>query len=531
MMSNKNNSCKENQIVDESNDYKAFNIEETNEGEAEEREVKAEDKEISEKEIKAEDKEVRVEDKGISEREIKAEDKEVSEREVKVADKEISEKEIKAEDKEVIEKEVKAEEINNKKDKNKGKKDILYTDRNKKISMLLIAIMIGIIAHNILFAKGIKSTYAYIGTIASVHAAYFVYNLKKLKTSKVMIIYSVLLTMLYMWYIFFDVGTQYGILTIVVLPISLMVLIQFSAKNRTLKQLHGIVGDFFIGWFVYPFTQIGKFIAIILNLFGRKMIVGKILISLCICFPILLILLPLLSRADMMFRYYLQNIFINIDIYNIIIRLISIFMGSILVFSFLWNVNFVNIKENKNIVQTKNLDTFISYTVLGVILTVYMMFCIIQFRYLFAGAGLPAHMTYSKYAREGFGQLIAVNAINMIIFGIYQQYAKASLFKDIMLSILLVLTAIMIVSGIIRLNLYIEAYGLTWLRLISAWFIIYLIVVLVMCIVRMLKEAFPLLGTAIILLLAWYVFLGYINPQTFVDSYNEKYGYEVENRY
>jgi uncharacterized membrane protein YczE len=85
----------------------------------------------------------------------------------------------------------------------------------------------------------------------------------------------------------------------------------------------------------------------------------------------------------------------------------------------------------------------------------------------------------------------------------------------------------MLVSGFIRLGLYIDAYGLTWLRLISGWFIIYLAAAVVLCAVRMLKEKLPLIMICAMLLLGWYVVLGYANPDGLIARYNTHYDYEV----
>ncbi len=57
-----------------------------------------------------------------------------------------------------------------------------------------------------------------------------------------------------------------------------------------------------------------------------------------------------------------------------------------------------------------------------------------------------------------------------------------------MLAGLLALTGVMLVSGFLRLKLYVDAYGLTWLRILSAWFVIYLAAVLILCFFRMAKE-------------------------------------------
>ena len=68
------------------------------------------------------------------------------------------------------------------------------------------------------------------------------------------------------------------------------------------------------------------------------------------------------------------------------------------------------------------LGTTTTIVVLLMTLLVYALFCVVQFRFLFAGLfmngsiALPDGLTYSDYARNGFFQLLAVTAINLTIF-------------------------------------------------------------------------------------------------------------------
>jgi hypothetical protein len=79
----------------------------------------------------------------------------------------------------------------------------------------------------------------------------------------------------------------------------------------------------------------------------------------------------------------------------------------------------------------------------------------------------------------------------------------------------------MLFSGGVRLNLYVDAFGLTWLRLLSAWFIAYVAVVVMLAMFSVhTKKKIPLLVTCGLVLLGWYVVLGFVNPQGFIDWYN-----------
>ena len=74
------------------------------------------------------------------------------------------------------------------------------------------------------------------------------------------------------------------------------------------------------------------------------------------------------------------------------------------------------------------------------------------------------------FRREGFAQTVAVCAINLLIFGVFLRFGARNRVTTILLASLLALTGVMLFSGFVRLGLYIDAFGMTWLRLLSAWF-------------------------------------------------------------
>ena len=78
----------------------------------------------------------------------------------------------------------------------------------------------------------------------------------------------------------------------------------------------------------------------------------------------------------------------------------------------------------------------------------------------------------------------------------------------------------MLCSGFIRLKLYIDAYGLTWLRMISGWFIIYLAAVIVMSAARLRVEKIPVMAYSALFLLVWFLVLGCTNPDAMIARYN-----------
>jgi len=316
-------------------------------------------------------------------------------------------------------------------------------------------------------------------------------------------------------------SSEFAVITFFVIPGVLMAHAQWLAGGFTLKKNDGIAVAWVLGWLVKPFSGISALVEATTSVASEssKAMVKRVVLGLVLASVLLIVIVPLLMGADRVFGYYVGQLLQGWNIASFIGHGIVITVAFGLFYSFLWNVGY---GENKpyTISDTWKIDTVISGIALGATMLVYGLFCLVQFTYLFARAGLPAGMTYSEYAREGFAQTVAVCAINLLMFGVFLRFGEEKKFFTGMLGGLLALTGIMLISGAVRLNLYISVFGMTWLRLLSAWFIIYLAVVIGLCAFRLYKKEFPWVVLSGLVLLAWYVVLGYLNPDGFISWYN-----------
>lgn len=180
---------------------------------------------------------------------------------------------------------------------------------------------------------------------------------------------------------------------------------------------------------------------------------------------------------------------------------------------------------------SSNLSPTSTAVVLLGILALYAVFCAIQVRYLVFGLltdgtiQLPAGLTYSEYARSGFFQLIAVVLLNLLAFGLVIRYCKQSRLIYGLLTGLLVLSMVMASSDALRLSMYIDAYGLTWLRLVSITFIPVVAIIIVLAGVRLRVKKLPLIAVSLTLVLIWWIALGIANPTNVVMWFNTTFGY------
>jgi len=125
---------------------------------------------------------------------------------------------------------------------------------------------------------------------------------------------------------------------------------------------------------------------------------------------------------------------------------------------------------------------------LAVLNVLFLMFVVVQFRYLFGGQDLvqrTADLTYAQYARSGFFELVAVAALTLplLLLGDWLLRGEGSgrrRFRQLA-AVLLALLGVVIASALQRMWLYQDQYGLTelrvyatgailWLALVCLWF-------------------------------------------------------------
>lgn len=156
---------------------------------------------------------------------------------------------------------------------------------------------------------------------------------------------------------------------------------------------------------------------------------------------------------------------------------------------------------------------------------VYILFIVIQIAYLFGGAQSAAMAGgWAEYARSGFFELVGVTVINLLFCLISSGSGRTGtkggklLFWADML--LLAANSVILVSAVWRMGLYIRAFGLSLLRLMTLWAMLFIAVLTVAAAVRLTKPRFRF-GRVFIGfgLAAWCLFC-LCNPAGLVARYN-----------
>jgi hypothetical protein len=166
-------------------------------------------------------------------------------------------------------------------------------------------------------------------------------------------------------------------------------------------------------------------------------------------------------------------------------------------------------------------------TGLGLLSALFLVFVVIQLRYLFGDHLLvqtTLGVTYAEYARQGFFELLAVAALLIpLLLGcdwlLGNQHPRRGF--RLLAGLLMALLGLIFVSAVKRLSLYTTAYGLTELRLYAAAFLAWLAVVATWFSATVLTGRRPLFvgGTAIAALVAL-AGLHVLNPDAFIARHN-----------
>lgn len=410
----------------------------------------------------------------------------------------------------------------------------MMTEKNESIKkfttghkLVIAAVIIGILFDLLVVRNTFEENRIFFRSVSVFWTAYmlllYIVNFKNLKKNIPGWIIAGFALLLCMWSFIYDYNSNYEEITFLVIPGLLMGHASIASGHFDLKQTGAIFCEWVLGWIIKPFSAIPKFFKILNSSFNKAggAVFKKIIIGVVISFFLLIIILPLLYSSDKVFGHYMDDFFRNFNLFKLIWDIIVIALAALLFFSFLWNITFSQRVTLKKTEEGTTFDSLTVSVVLGCIVFVYGLFCFVQFTYLFARVGLPIDLTYSEYARQGFWELIFVAAINLMIFGVVLRYGKKSKPLMTMISLLLAFSVFMQISAFVRLALYINNYGLTWLRLLSMWFIIYLFAVFILCAIRLVVKKLPLMSVCAIILAGWYIVLGYANPDQFMHRYNQ----------
>lgn len=411
----------------------------------------------------------------------------------------------------------------------------------ENVLLILACLMLGILADYLFYGKKFGISYPlFIIALYSVFLWRY-HNISPFDFSFKWML-SIPIILLSATYCIFD-NSIFKVLNFIGIPILIIaqtILIAKGNKNKWYE--YKFVGEILHGMFYRTLAYIMKPFRLLLKLIEKKSGRGiykpviSVLIALVISVPLVIIIVALLASADQVFSGLVSKIpdFLkNINIYNIIFRILIILFLSVVFFSYIWS--FAYAKENKDNIASEDKissgkvwDPVISATVLMIINLIYIIFIFIQFKYLFAGT-VPEGLSYSGYARKGFFELVAVTLINLgillfdINFGKTQGNALNKVIK-VLHSFLIACTLIMLISAFYRMVLYEMKYGYTYLRVLTQAFMLFIFALLIATAFKVWNQKIRLLKAYIIIALISYTLINYADIDVLIAKANIEAG-------
>ena len=253
---------------------------------------------------------------------------------------------------------------------------------------------------------------------------------------------------------------------------------------------------------------------------GNRRIKG-FLLGVMLCVPLLAIVVLLLSDADSVFGGYFQNMISAVQTTDGAIVLwaaVRFVAGTLMLGSLCCFMGLAPAPEEKPAVPTRT-HAAMPATVLAALAAVYLLFAYVQFRYLFFAAGVPAQ-GYAQYARSGFFQLVAVAFLTlMVVLPCVCRWPGSRAVRGLA-GLVTLLTLVILVSAAWRMALYVQAFGLTILRVVTLWGMLALAIALIAALAKALRPRLKIAAPVLMIVAASWVLLNYANINARIAEYN-----------
>ena len=282
------------------------------------------------------------------------------------------------------------------------------------------------------------------------------------------------ITLLSSTYLIFN-NSFFNILNIFAIPIFIIFMI-WEMFDEDLKLNIGLIAKL-IDALITPFSMFGEgFEKAKQALEERFKIKGKkgnksrkVVKSVLITIPVVIVILLLLSSADATFGNFFSQILnsvqtgiAKIQIPLILVKIIFAGIAFIYLLGAFYYVSKVYEKEDEVDEKTSK-DSFTIKMILGSLNVIYFIFCIIQIKSFFIQ---DASINYAQYARQGFFQLLVVSLINIVVILYAKRIDKKSKYINFMCLAMILFTYIILGVSAYRMYIYEKEYGYTLLRLL-----------------------------------------------------------------
>ncbi len=313
--------------------------------------------------------------------------------------------------------------------------------------------------------------------------------------------------------------------TMLMIPALLITIGVFATQQIEFKREGKAVLGVLRAVFVKPFTAIGTYFRAYAGILGGKDNTSKRhgWIGFAVGLPLVVVVLALLSGADAGMEKLIGRWIEQISLWEWFWRVVVVLLGSMLFYSLFYNLTWG--KPDADLPPVRRNWKFAgSGMVILLLLAAYALFTYVQFTYLFGGT-LPIDLTYSEYARDGFGQFVAVTLINFTLLGISMAKSEPGRAIKVLQTLLIAASLIVLASAAWRMLLYVGVYGLTIRRVLPLWLMLYFAFLAVVGLVRVYREQTPFLRIGAFSLVYWYAAFLCVDWNTLMHTYNLARGF------
>jgi len=218
---------------------------------------------------------------------------------------------------------------------------------------------------------------------------------------------------------------------------------------------------------------------------GRQLLIPGLMRGLAIAVPIVLCFGSLLASGDVVFNQKLDDFFDSEKILENIQRLFLILLFAYAMTGVFLHSAFQSMDERVTQEKKSFLKPFLGFTesavVLGSVMSLFLLFVIVQFRYFFGGEtniGVEGY-SYSQYARRGFNELVSVAFFSLVMLIVLSTVtrrgneAQRRGYSALSVAVVL-LVLVILVSAFQRISLAIGWHGYSRLRLYPRIFLVWL---------------------------------------------------------
>lgn len=398
--------------------------------------------------------------------------------------------------------------------------------------LLLISLTVGFL-FDFLFVHDIKPAFSILIFTLSVFISFIIYHKDKFEKKNLEgWILSSFTFIISSTYFIFDQNDLFMLnmpVLLCMIPFSLMVM---AKSNRyrwysisIIEDISMLIAKTILSFF-YSFSKFGKLFQKKNDIKKSNSVVKKILIGVLISSPLLGVILMLLSSADQQFLKVFENTFKGIvdwfrdfDMQRLLFHGFIIMFVFFIILSYFWALRKRSKieKSHLDIKINAQFDSVIVATVLVLLNIVYILFINIQSDYLFKTVDQLAAegINYSGSARKSFFELVVVAIINIsivlsVLHFLKKEKSTAYFISRISLVLIILESFVLLYSSHFTLSLYEEALGLTFLRIFSHSFVIFVMITLFMLLYRTFSRLNFLRWSAYLALI-WYLAVNFIN--------------------